>query len=155
MAAFKVSLFLARFGRGSGSAEALSVVTYETIHGNLRMDIVLALPRLEEPTFLEISVRRPARVFAISECLDSWTADGPNSWRASSANTEMARARKVRAPLVHDAVSGRRTTTAYLADFGDGYRNRVPFGDVSFRVIGATSQRCLLSTRRRITATAE
>lgn len=62
----------------------------------------------------------------------------------------MDRARQARTPLLRNEAWTQATTTACLADFGDGYRYRVASGEVTFRVIGATSGRRLLSRRMTI-----
>ncbi len=144
-----ISGFLARFGIGRAPRGALSVVTRATVHGSLRMEIAYACADLDEPVMLEIVVREPKRLFVVCESLNGWTTDGARGWRAV-AKADMDRARRARTPLLLDRASTQATTTAYLADFGEGYRHRVPFGEVTFRVMGATSGRRLLSRRMRV-----
>ena len=144
-----ISGFLARFGIGRAPRGTLSVVTRATVHGNLRMEIAYACADLDEPVMLEIVVRKPKRIFVVCRSLKGWTTDGARGWRAV-AKADMDRARRVRTPLLRNEASAQATTTAYLADFGEGYRHRVPFGEVTLRVIGATSGRRLLSRRMRV-----
>lgn len=144
-----ISGFLARFGIGRAPRGALSVATLATFHGYLRMEIAYACGDLDEPVMLEIVVRKPKRIFVVCESLKGWTTDGARGWRAV-AKADMDRARQVRTPLLRNEASAQATTTAYLADFGEGYRYRAPFGEVTFRVIGATSGRRLLSRRMTI-----
>lgn len=141
----------ARFAVSRIPDDALSVAVCETHHGSLRMDVTLSWPQLAESAVLEISVRKPERVFVVSEPQTGCVPEGANGWRIAEAH-EMQRARSVCTPLLPDRSSGRFMTTAYLADFGEGYRNRVLFGDVIFRVVGATSRRRLLSRRQHIAA---
>lgn len=150
-----ISGILARLGLGNTAPRgALSVATLATFHGYLRMEIAYASLDLNEPVMLEIVVRKPTRIFAVCESLNGWTTDGDLGWRAV-AKADMDRARQVRTPLLLDETSGQVTTTAYLADFGENYRNRVSSGEVTFRVIGATAGRCLLSRRMTIKPTCE
>lgn len=141
----------ARFAVSRIPDNALSVAVCETHHGSLRVDVTLTWPQLDEAAVLEISVRKPDRVFVVSEPQTGWVPEGANGWRSIEAH-DMQRARAVCTPLLPDRSSGRFVTTVYLADFGEGYRNRVLFGDVIFRVIGATSRRRLLSRRQHIAA---
>lgn len=144
-----ISGFLGRFDLGRAPHGALSVTTLATFHGYLRMDIAYACAELDEPVILEIVVRKPKRIFAVCESLKGWTADGILGWRAL-AKADMERDRRVKTPLLLDDASGQATTTVYLADFGEGYRNRVSSGEVTFRVIGAVSGRRLLARRMMI-----
>lgn len=144
-----ISSFLARLGLGRAPRGALSVATLATFHGNLRMEIAYSCQDLDEPVMLEIIVRKPKRIFAVCESLKGWTTDGAGGWRAV-AKSDMDRARRVRTPLFGDATPGQATTTAYLADYGEGYRNRVSSSEVTFRVIGAASGQRLLSRRTTI-----
>jgi hypothetical protein len=144
-----ISDFLARFGCGRASRGVLSVATSETSHGNLRMEIAYACADQDEAVMLEIIVRKPKRIFAVCESLRGWTTDGHLGWR-SLAQADRDRARRVRTPMSLDSVSGHARTTAYLADFGEGYRYRVSSGEVIFRIVGATSGRRLLSRRMTI-----
>ena len=142
---------MARLGLGRAPGGVLSVVPLATFHGHLRMEIAYAGPGLDEPVVLEIVVRKPERIFAVCESLEGWATDGAAGWR-KIASVDMDRARRVTTPLLVDEASGQAITTAYLADFGEGYRRRVSSGEVTLRVRGATSGRRLLSRRMRIEA---
>lgn len=143
--------FRVRMGLGRAARGTLSVVPLATFHGHLRMEIAYACADLAEPVVLEIVVRKSKRIFAVCESMEGWATDGAAGWRAV-ARADMDRGRRVRTPLLFDEASGRATTTAYLGDFGDGYRNRVTCGEATFRVIGATSGRRMLTRRMRIEA---
>lgn len=144
-----ISDFLVRLSHWRAPRGMLSVATSATSHGNLRMEIGYACADQDEPVMLEIVVRKPKRIFAVCESLKGWTSDGHLGWR-SVAQADMDRARRVRTPMSLDSDFGHARTTAYLADFGGGYRYRVSSGEVIFRVIGAKSGRCLLSRRMTI-----
>ncbi len=144
-----ISGLLARFSGGRATRGALSVATSATSHGHLRMEVAYACADQDEPVILEIIVRKPRRVVAVCESLRSWTINEELGWKVV-AKADMDRARRAKAPMVLDRPLGQATTTAYLADFGEGYRYSVSSGEVTLRVIDATSGRCLLSRRMTI-----